>query len=78
MTRGEQIRRERVSYLQLCRAQVNWYRQHGKHPKYRIRRDSSGVEYVIGDQSWNAHCAPGNSEYVDYLLPKPPKENLIR
>ena len=33
-------------------AEVAWYRQHGKHQE-RIQLDRAGVEYVIGDFSWN-------------------------
>lgn len=46
----------------LCAAEVSWYRRYGKHPG-RIVRDSHGVEYVIGDWSWNRARRP--SEYIE-------------
>lgn len=36
-----------------AQAEVDWYRKHGRYPNTRIVQDSHGVEYVIGDWSWN-------------------------
>lgn len=38
---------------QFCKAQCDWYRKYGHDPKHRIICDTQGVEYVIGDMSWN-------------------------
>jgi hypothetical protein len=33
--------------------EVRWYRRFGKYPIYRIRLDSNGGLYLVGDCSWN-------------------------
>ncbi len=53
-------------YLILCAKEVAWYRQHGKH-KDRIRTDRQGVDYVIGDWSWN-RLYPERKEFVDEFM----------
>lgn len=46
------------------KAEVDWYRRYGRHASRRIRRDSQGYDYVIGDWSWNRK--PGNpAEFID-------------
>lgn len=52
------------SYRKMASVDVAWYRQHGKYPEDRIRRDSSGVEYVIGDWSWERKF-PKRPEVID-------------
>jgi len=50
-------------------AEVEWYRQHGKHPD-RITRNHTGTEYVIGDWSWNRQH-PDRREMIESFLPRP-------
>lgn len=40
------------NYRLLCAAQVHWYRRFGRYP-VRVRCDAHGIEYVVGDWSWN-------------------------
>lgn len=42
--------------------EVAWYRKRGKH-KARISVDTTGAEYVIGDDGWNKGERP--REYID-------------
>ena len=49
--------------------EVVWYRQYGKHPMWRIRRDGSEREYVIGDHDWNRNH-PDKFEQVEHLMPR--------
>src|SRR5688572_11553947 len=46
------------SYEILCARELAWYRKHGKYPDNRISQDDYGVEYVIGDFSWNRENPP--------------------
>lgn len=52
-----------LSYSELCAFQVRWYRRVGRHQD-RVRRDSHGVEYVVGDWSWN-RLYPQRPEFID-------------
>lgn len=44
--------------------EVAWYRQHSKYPSQRIRRTSSGAEYVVGDWGWHRR-AGAPTEYIE-------------
>lgn len=69
-----------VSYYpsteELCRVQVEWYRKHGQHPQDRIARCGHGIEYVIGDQSWNHRR--DRQEFIEPYLPTIPQRELAR
>ncbi len=53
-------------FKELCRRQVAWYRIQGAWPKERIDCDNSGVEYVVGDISWNlVHQGDGKRESIE-------------
>lgn len=43
-----------IGALEFSRLEVEWYREHGRHPE-RIIRDSRGDEMVVCDFSWNYH-----------------------
>jgi hypothetical protein len=43
--------------------EIAWYMQNGKYPK-RIVNDSMGMEYVIGDCSWNRGNRP--TEFIEH------------
>lgn len=51
-----------------ARAEVEWYRQHGKYPE-RIVRDDRGHLYVVGDWAWNARH-PTKREQVEGRMPR--------
>lgn len=53
-----------MPYAKLAAREVEWYRRHGRYPKSRIVRASDGVEYVIGDWSWNRKN-PLRQEWVE-------------
>ena len=55
-----------MSYRELSRLSVDWYRKNGKYPE-RIRTDGDGVEYIVGDWSWE-RMNPDKPEYVDLTL----------
>lgn len=44
--------------------EVAWYRKNGKHPKERIKLDSNGCQYVVGDFSWNRNTTRPQ-EYIE-------------
>lgn len=46
-------------------AEVEWYRRFGKFPQHRIKRDSTGAYYVIGDWSWNRGNLARSYEVVE-------------
>lgn len=46
-------------------AEVEWYRRFGKFPQDRIKRDSTGAHYVIGDWSWNRGNLARSHEIVE-------------
>ncbi|WP_047933268.1 hypothetical protein [Pseudomonas putida] len=48
--------------------ELEWYRQHGKYPE-RIRRDSPGGDYVIGDEAWHRKF-PEKREPIEALMLK--------
>jgi len=48
-------------------AEVSWYLKNGAYPE-RMRLDSGGFKYVIGDYSWNLKH-PNKREYVEGLMP---------
>lgn len=54
------------SYTKMASVDVVWYREHGIHPD-RIVHDSQGVEYVIGDWSWERKY-PNRYESIDRKL----------
>lgn len=54
------------NYRAHCRAEVEWYRRHGKYPE-RIKPDSAGVLYVIGDLSWNMN-RPDKLERIESAM----------
>jgi|SRR6185369_16100024 len=39
--------------LTIQEMEVEWYRVCGKYPELRIKKDTSGNAYVIGDWSWS-------------------------
>jgi hypothetical protein len=47
----------------LADREVAWYRISGRHAT-RIKRDTSGQPYVIGDWSWNQERF-GEEEYIE-------------
>lgn len=49
-----------MTYKELCRKQVAWYRKHGRYPEERIVKDARGIEFVIGDAVWN-----GTTEFIE-------------
>lgn len=51
------------------RAEVDWYRRNGRYPE-RIKLDSGGAPYVLGDASWNRAGRP--HELIEGLLPRVP------
>ena len=62
--------------------EVAWYRMNGRFPQ-RIKRDSRGREYVIGDISWNRgiksnikcpHCGKSLSESFEKIEKKMEKD----
>lgn len=53
---------ERIKYQ---RREVEWYRKNGRFPGRRIRKDSGGESYVVGDLSWNAKASPEEREFID-------------
>lgn len=57
----------REAFQAYCAKQVAEYRRIGQYPDQRIKRDRDGVEYVIGDISWNRRGAP--REFIDDRLP---------
>lgn len=68
----EQAERHRI-YVGICNADVRWYLQHGRYGVGRIRTDRDGVQYVIGDWSWN-RLYPNHLEFIDNALPSAKKE----
>ena len=50
----------KISIRQL---EVNWYAKHGKYDN-RIKQDSNGAAYVIGDWAWNRNN-PNKPEYIE-------------
>lgn len=46
--------------------ELEWYKIYGKYPE-RIKRDSKGQEYVIGDWSWERNY-PNKPEWIDYKM----------
>lgn len=46
--------------------ELEWYRQHGKHPE-RIKRGSPGGDYVIGDEAWHRKY-PEKLEPIEALM----------
>ncbi len=56
-----------LSYAEFAAIGVQWYRSHGMYLSQRIKRDAGGVEYVIGDQSWNRLNA-SSQEWIDKTL----------
>jgi len=46
-----------MTYEESAQREVAWYRQNGKYP-HRLVRDSKGVQYVMGDWSWNRRHRP--------------------
>lgn len=68
----EEAKRARVAYMNHCRAEVEWYRKHGKWHD-RIRVTSDGVKFVVGDWSWN-RSHPRRKEYVEDAMPRPRTE----
>jgi hypothetical protein len=67
LARGRREVRPRIpvseSYREHCAYEVAWYQIHGKFSD-RITQDSQGVEYVIGDWSWNRHN-PDRNEMIE-------------
>jgi len=63
------MQRAMKSYIDICEMEVEWYRQHGRFPE-RIVRDSKGIEYVIGDWSWNYTHDNKKREFIELHLPK--------
>jgi hypothetical protein len=53
-------------YEYVCLCEVRWYREHGRYTQERITRDRGGVEYVIGDWSWNRQGRP--AEWIEHAL----------
>lgn len=59
-----------MNYETLAQDEVDWYRKHGRYPK-RIARDSDGIEYVIGDRSWNRQYDNKNQcENIEEIMRK--------
>lgn len=54
-----------MTYEELCKKQVEWYIANGKYPIERIARDGDGVNYVIGDSSWNQIRLYGQHESIE-------------
>lgn len=62
----EEERRAHATYLNNCRAEVEWYRRYGRHAD-RVRVDGHGVKYVVGDWSWNRNH-PDRREHIEDVL----------
>ena len=56
--------------MKIQAAEVKWYKQHGRYPGERIKYDSSGQQYVIGDRCWNKRV--GKAEWVEPIMHAPP------
>lgn len=54
--------------------EVAWYRIHGKYPERRIRTDSMGKPYVIGDWSW--HRGGNPVEYIEDQMTRGLRDSL--
>ncbi len=50
-----------IEYINVCKQEVEWYSLNGKY-RNRIRKDNNGVQYVIGDWSWNRNHMPETIE----------------
>ena len=44
-------------------AELEWYRKFGRYPE-RIRKDSLGLDYMIGDYAWHRKH-PDRQEFVE-------------
>lgn len=61
-----------ISAVEFARLEVEWYREHGRHPE-RVVRDthpaskSSGLEMVVCDFSWNYH-RPRQRETIQHQM----------
>ena len=43
--------------------EVKWYMKNGRYKKERIKKDSCGESYVVGDFSWNRQA--GKTECIE-------------
>ena len=50
-------------------AEVEWYKQHGRYPHDRIKYDSGGCQYVIGDNCWNRRT--DKTEWIETIMHTP-------
>lgn len=55
------------TYAELAAEEVRWYRKFGRFPE-RIKKDSSGIEYVIGDWSWNRSQSTEKQEAIEPIM----------
>jgi hypothetical protein len=53
-------------YLKLQARQVGWYLKNGKYISERLRLDSDGCPYVVGDWAWQLHKRP--DEVIEPLM----------
>lgn len=65
-----------MTYKELAEREVLWYRKHGRFPNRRIKKDANGIEYVIGDFSWNLNirqcpmCKQPNIDMREVIEPR--------
>lgn len=64
---AKELKEKLILHLKLYRAEVDWYRRYGKHGESRIRQNRDGVNYVIGDWSWN-RLYPEKLEFVESAM----------
>lgn len=52
-----------MTHQEYQQAEVDWYRANGRY-RDRVRTDSSGRMYVVGDEDWNRRH-PQQQEWVE-------------